>query len=326
MFGENESFDPTETRAADEPLAGWEYDHNRFTHALERRGFRITREVPEQQRVWIDVRPGVYRLAAGFESPSANTAHLLYGNNRPEKQHIPVRVDVDGPRFREFCERFIANLHGKEIADLESLVHLLDDTMRRRWNTTSADEDIRSVEDLFTQKETVCEGMSEIGGLTLPRLGIPNIHVAKMRGTSHQIAKRRPHDIGHMWLRVQYEEDAVLWDPYYRRITDIKDFAGSPFAQYEVEAGFMPDLMQSIGMRRMSGQRTVETIHNSHEMYMTPQVAADAQVNGRAEFQITVNGGELMLEQGSLVRRRTPENYHSARILNPLLDFKQMGS
>jgi hypothetical protein len=288
-----------------------ENNKNDFARFLEQKGFQVVESVETggDQRVSIAVPEGRFHLVAEFPKFDPADRKFFYGNNVVEMQHKPLELDFNSPLFQRLAKDFQNKIHPNEGVD--EIVAQLDEVVQSSVRSDSADEKISRMSEILQKGRSACTGKVLVSAGLL-RSAPLNADVRYMYGASSSFGDQRPHNIGHVWLRVAKDDMVVLYDPYYKHLVPYQlpnptTFEGDPFAEYSVGAYCAANVVNQIPVKSLDNRFTKlvkETSGNKSAWIQNNQVLA-AQIFGEIDFEFeTKASGKLTFINGGLFSNR----------------------
>lgn len=335
--------EPSESRRRNTALSTERFDREAFVEMLASHGLRAAEEREENgdHVVVLVLEQGRYKVQVGFPRFDLDDERQFYGNNLPESQGRALEVDHDASEFialfDEFSELLESSGNGPswEIDRhvVETLMQSLDDVVQAHIDSSLDDEDIYRMSDILRARKSACSGKALVAGMLLEKLATTNralegVEVNSIVGASSRIEEQGAHKTYHEWLRIRFGDFVALYDPYYQRIAvyDLRNpqpERETPFADYDVYAGFVGNLHSDAPMTSIGGVRLVQSIHGTTEPFIDPEQAHLSQITGIRYAQFTTEGGRMTLKDGGFELSKDSDDGASGRRLEPLLDLQR---
>ncbi len=266
-----------------------------FLQTLERKNFKIIGDINEAgiRKTTIEVPEGRHHIVAGFPEFDVNDKNFFYGNNSIETQHQPLKLDFDSVTVQPLIARLKSSL--KKGQNLEETMGNLDEIVQKTIRSDARDERITRVSEIVEKGHSACAGKVLVAAGLLKAVR-PEINTQMIYGASSLFKDRRPHDIGHVWLRAAEGNTVVLYDPYFQHMvpydsTNPRSFTGDPFAEYSVGAYFAANVIQQLPVKTLDRRfvKLVESPNGNKSVWVANQQALGSQITSEMDFEFVTN-------------------------------------
>ena len=288
------------------PLA-YPFNPEGFIQKLRSKGFHPRQETRRfgEQHLVLPIDPGSYRFSCGFPGIDEHDTRYFYGNLPVEKQVRALKLDTHHARFQSVLHEFQGRLP-RDQTDFAGFAEALYSVMEDSLTPDEADEDIEKMSQILERGRSACAGLTLVAGLLVRQTVPRSWFVQRVDGASADFDGKRPHDIGHNWLRISNGRDVALYDPYYQHLTtydlqDLQIHEEDPFRGYPVQALSYATIHNEIHPQKFSGVRLVDDIHGRREAWLKSHLAHEAQISGNLKYDlINVRGGGLDMVNGCI--------------------------
>ena len=286
---------------------GFEKQKNHFILLLEQSGFRVIET--SNEKVSIEVPEGRFHIVTGFPEFNPRDKRFFYGNNVVGMQHKPLELDFDSAIFRSFSDEFKRKIGFGQ--SLDETISVLDDLVQSSIESDSEDERITNMSQILQKGRSACAGKALVSAGLLKALDLkPEVQL--VYGASSQFDNKRPHNIGHVWLRISAGDSVILYDPYFGHIMSYKlpeptTIEQDPFGNYSVGAYFAANIINQLSVKSFGREyaKLVEETSGSKSMWVPNERALASQVFGEMDFEFeTKSSGNLTFVNGGLFSAR----------------------